>query len=173
MNHEKDRFFLELVLKEGEKAFFEHTYPVGAVIVDENGTLISKGKNRVYSSNDLTSHAEIEAIRNAGKKMMQAKILKKRWTLYTSLEPCPMCTGALLFAHIKKVVWILNDEAGFGGFTKIRKSKVFDERFNQISYVEEPFLDLKEKQQELMKRWLEHPNNVINQRMNLVEKSTQ
>ncbi|MGD6834857.1 nucleoside deaminase [Sutcliffiella halmapala] len=164
MNIDKDRYFLELALEEAEQALRENTYPVGAVIVDENHNLIATGRNRVHPQQDATAHAEIDAIRNAGQSILNAKINRDKFTIYTSLEPCPMCTGGILFANIKKVVWLLNDDLGFGGYRKIKRTKVFDNRFYEVEVVEEPYNDLKNKQLELMNRWSTNPNNVINLR---------
>ncbi|WP_144510219.1 nucleoside deaminase [Bacillus sp. FJAT-22090] len=164
MDIDKDRFFLEMALEEAEQALKENTYPVGAVIVDENFNLISRGRNRVHPSNDATAHAEIDAIRNAGEAIFNAKIKKEKFTIYSSLEPCPMCTGGILFANIKRVVWLLNDEDGFGGYRKIKDTKVFDERFDRVEMVVEPYEDLKNWQKELMNKWAMNPNNVINLR---------
>lgn len=164
MTMKKDRYFLELALAEAEKALNENTYPVGAVIVDENQNIISKGRNRVHSHQDTTAHAEIDAIRNAGKSIFKAKVNREKFTIYTSLEPCPMCTGGILFANIKKVVWLLNDDLGFGGYKKINDTKLFDKKFHEIEAIEEPFGDLKQKQMELMSKWLTNPNYVTNLR---------
>ncbi|MFD3449473.1 nucleoside deaminase [Microbacteriaceae bacterium 4G12] len=164
MTIDKDRFFLEMALKEAEQALLENTYPVGAVIVDENYNLIAKGRNRVHPQKDATAHAEIDAIRNAGQAILDAKIENKKFTIFSSLEPCPMCTGGILFANIKRVVWLLNDDAGFGGYRKIKDTLVFDERFSKVEMVEEPFEDLKRRQGELMSRWAANPNNIINLR---------
>ena len=164
MSIDQDRFFLEMALEEAEQALKEDTYPVGAVIVDENFNLISRGRNRVHPAKDATAHAEIDAIRNAGQAIFNAKIKRERFTIYSSLEPCPMCTGGILFANIKRVVWLLNDDLGFGGYKKIKDSKVFDARFNVIEMIEQPYEDLKNRQQALMSKWALNPNNVINLR---------
>lgn len=161
---EQDRFFLELALGEAEKALQENTYPVGAIIVDEDFNVIGIGRNRVHSSQDITAHAEIDAIRNAGKIMFDAKIKGKKFTLYSTLEPCPMCTGGILFAKIQRVVWLLNDDQGFGGYKKIKDSSIFLEKFNRIEVVEEPLEDLKMRQLDLMAKWEMNPNNVISLR---------
>lgn len=153
-----------MALEEAEQALKENTYPVGAVIVDENFNLISKGRNRVHPAQDATAHAEIDAIRNAGQAIFYAKIKREKFTIYTSLEPCPMCTGGILFANIKRVVWLLNDDLGFGGYKKIKDSKVFDDRFNVIEMIEQPYEDLKIRQQKLMDKWVINPNNVSNLR---------
>jgi tRNA(adenine34) deaminase len=126
---EKDRYFLEMALREAEQVLMENTYPIGAVIVDENDNVISTGRNRVQPQQDATAHAEIKAIRNAGGAILQAKVHREKLSLYTSVEPCPMCTGAILFAHIKKVVRAMNDDIGFGGCRKLRDSSMFDDRF--------------------------------------------
>ena len=157
----QDRFFLELALEEAEKALQENTYPVGAIIVDEDFNVIGKGRNRVHSSQDITAHAEIDAMRNAGSTMFDAKINNKRFTLYSTLEPCPMCTGGILFAKIQRVVWLLNDDQGFGGYNKIKDSSLFTEKFNRIEMVEEPLEDLKKRQLNLMAKWETNPNNVV------------
>lgn len=164
MDIDKDRFFLEMALEEAEQALKENTYPVGAVIVDENFNLISKGRNRVHPTKDATAHAEIDAIRNAGEVIFNAKIKREKFTIYSSLEPCPMCTGGILFANIKRVVWLLNDDDGFGGYRKIKDTKVFDKRFDRVEMVVEPYEDLKNWQKELMNKWAMNPNNVINLR---------
>lgn len=161
---DQDRFFLELALVEAEKALQDNTYPVGAVIVDEDFTVIGKGRNRVHSNQDITAHAEIDAMQNAGLAMFDAKINNKKFTLYSTLEPCPMCTGGILFANIQRVVWLLNDDQGFGGYKKIKDSSVFLEKFDRIEMIEEPLEDLKKRQLVLMANWATNPNNVISLR---------
>ncbi|NME05570.1 nucleoside deaminase [Psychrobacillus sp. BL-248-WT-3] len=159
-----DRYFLEMALGEAEKALEENTYPVGAVIVDEHFNLVAKGRNRVHPSQDITAHAEMDAIRNAGTAMFDAKIKHKKFTLYSSLEPCPMCTGGILFAKIQRVVWLLNDDHGFGGYKRLKDASVFLEKFDRIEVMEEPFEDLKNRQKELMISWETNANNVTSLR---------
>lgn len=91
-----------LALKEAEKAYNENEVPVGAVIV-KDGEVIARGRNMREQKNNALSHAEIEAINNACKKL-------KSWhlddcELYVTLEPCPMCTGAIINARIKTVIF--------------------------------------------------------------------
>ena len=78
------------------------TGPFGAVIVKDN-KIISEGFNKVTSSNDPTSHAEISAIRNACKKLENFSL--KGYVLYTTCEPCPMCLSAIYWARIKKIYY--------------------------------------------------------------------
>lgn len=168
MNMINDRHFLELALAEAETALKENTYPVGAIIVDQNQKIIAKGRNKVHPQQDATAHAEIDAIRNAGQSIFNAKINGEMFTLYTTLEPCPMCTGGILFAKIKKVVWLLNDDRGFGSFKKFKKAKIFESKFREIESIEEPYVDLKLKQTELMNKWSVNPNNVSNLRKDII-----
>ncbi|MBV1924369.1 MAG: nucleoside deaminase [Flavobacteriaceae bacterium] len=76
--------------------------PFGAIIVKE-GKIIAEGNNKVTSSNDPTSHAEIVAIRNACKKLNSFQLTD--CIIYTSCEPCPMCLGAIYWARPKKVYY--------------------------------------------------------------------
>ena len=76
--------------------------PFGAVIV-RNGELIATGVNRVTDSCDPTAHAEINAIRNACQRLKTFNL--KGCELYTSCEPCPMCLGAIYWAHIDQVYY--------------------------------------------------------------------
>lgn len=81
--------------------------PFGAVIA-RNGTIIATGVNRVTANNDPTSHAEINAIRNACEKLRTFDL--SGCEIYTSCEPCPMCLGAIYWAHIDKM-YFGNDKA--------------------------------------------------------------
>jgi len=76
--------------------------PFGAVIV-KDGKIISKGVNKVITKNDPTSHAEVEAIRSAAKKLKNFNL--KGCELYTSCEPCPMCLSAVYWARIDKIYY--------------------------------------------------------------------
>jgi len=169
MYTDKDQYFLELALKEAELSLEENTYPVGAIIVDENDQIIGRGRNGVHPLQDITAHAEIAAIRDAGTAMFDAKILDKKLTLYSSLEPCPMCTGAILFAKIQRVVWLANDDQGFGGYKKMKDSLAFERKFSRIEVVEEPDAELKEKQLLLMRQWENNPKHIKNLRKQLIK----
>ena len=76
--------------------------PFGAVIV-KGGKIISAGVNKVIVKNDPTAHAEMEAIRNASKKLKKFSL--KGCELYTSCEPCPMCLGAIYWAHLDRIYY--------------------------------------------------------------------
>ena len=75
--------------------------PFGAVIVDNDGNIVSKGHNMVLVSNDPTNHAEVVAIRSACQKLKTHDL--SGYTIYSSCEPCPMCLSAIIWSNIKKV----------------------------------------------------------------------
>ncbi|MCL1473506.1 tRNA adenosine(34) deaminase TadA [Argonema antarcticum] len=81
--------------------------PVGAVIVDSQGNLIAEGENRKEREFDPTAHAEILAIRAAGKALQDWHL--DRCTLYVTLEPCPMCAGAIVQARLGLLVYGADD----------------------------------------------------------------
>lgn len=81
--------------------------PVGAVIVDQNGNLISSGENRRERDKDPTAHAEILALKAAGQALQNWHL--NQCTLYVTLEPCPMCAGAIVQARLGLLVYGAND----------------------------------------------------------------
>jgi tRNA(adenine34) deaminase len=104
-----DRRYLEMAMEEARCAYEDRTYPVGSVIVGPSGQIIGRGRNSVYSSGDFTSHAEVRAIHAAGGRLMSWGNFET-CTLYTTMEPCLMCCGAILLARIARVVWIRDDD---------------------------------------------------------------
>ena len=92
--------FMKAALKCAQKAFDDGEVPIGAVVVCD-GKIISRGHNRRTKRQIATAHAEIEAIEKACKKLKSWRI--PECELYVTLEPCPMCMGAMLNARIKKV----------------------------------------------------------------------
>jgi tRNA(Arg) A34 adenosine deaminase TadA len=92
--------------------------PFGAVIV-KDGEIISEGTNRVTVDNDPTAHAEVSAIRQAAKKLNTFDL--SGCEIYTSCEPCPMCLGAIYWAHL--------DEIYFGNTKTDAKNIGFDDSF--------------------------------------------
>lgn len=81
--------------------------PFGAVIV-KNGKIVSEGCNRVSISNDPTAHAEVTAIRNACEKLGTFEL--EDCVIYTSCEPCPMCLGAIYWAHLDAIYYACDRE---------------------------------------------------------------
>ena len=93
--------FMKEALKEAKKAFDKDEVPVGAVIV-KDGKIIARAHNLKESKTDTTYHAEILAIQKASKKLESWRL--EGCTMYVTLEPCPMCAGALIQARLDKVV---------------------------------------------------------------------
>ncbi len=97
---EDNNYFMGIALKEAEKSLKEGGIPIGAVLV-KNNEIISKGHNRLIQDDSVILHAEMDAIENAGRLNFQDY---QQTTLYTTLSPCPMCSGAVLLYNIPKVV---------------------------------------------------------------------
>ncbi len=105
-NQQIDKIFMKEALQEAKKAYKEEEVPVGAVIVF-NEEIIGRGRNRSVKNNDPSSHAEVEAIRNASKHQKNYRL--NDCTLYTTLEPCMMCAGLIIQARIKRVIYAALD----------------------------------------------------------------
>ena len=97
-----DSSFMSLAIREAEKAFASKEVPVGAIVVQED-KIIGKGRNRVIANQNVTSHAEIEAIIDASKKVQNYRLNKS--IIYVSLEPCHMCVKAIIDARIDEIVF--------------------------------------------------------------------
>ncbi|MGQ9465840.1 MAG: tRNA adenosine(34) deaminase TadA [bacterium] len=106
-----DEFYMHEALKEAQKAFEEDEVPIGAVAVYKN-QIIGRGHNRTEHLQDATAHAEILAITAAANALNKWRL--KDVTIYTTIEPCIMCSGALVLARVKKIVFGAYD-AKFGG----------------------------------------------------------
>ena len=105
---EIDLEFMRIALKLAGQAGASGEVPIGACIVTESGKLLATGFNRTIGKNDPTAHAEIEAIRQAGSKLGNYRLTGT--VIYTTIEPCVMCAGALVNARIKRLVYGANDE---------------------------------------------------------------
>lgn len=102
-----DTYFMKKALVEAEKSYETNEVPVGAVIVC-NQQIIAKAHNQTELLKDVTAHAEILAITSAA-SYLGCKYLNN-CTMYVTLEPCPMCAGALRWSQIGKVVYGAADE---------------------------------------------------------------
>ena len=106
MLESKDQYWMQRALELAHKAEAAGEVPVGAVIV-KDGEIIAEGWNQPISSNDATSHAEIMAMREAGEKLGNYRLLDT--TVYVTLEPCSMCVGAMIHARVSKVVYAASE----------------------------------------------------------------
>ena len=101
-----DIYFMKQALSEAEKAFEKGEVPIGAVIVC-NRRIIARAHNLTETLNDVTAHAEMQAI-TAAASVLGGKYLID-CTLYVTVEPCPMCAGALAWAQISRIVYGTDD----------------------------------------------------------------
>ncbi|WP_457755303.1 nucleoside deaminase [Thermovibrio ammonificans] len=120
-----DLYFLRLALREAEKALSFGEVPIGAVVV-RNGEVIAKAFNRKEFLQDPTAHAELIAIREAARKLNSWRL--NDCTLYSTVEPCIMCCGAIIQSRIKRVVYSTPDPK-FGGVESLYRL-LGDERNN-------------------------------------------
>jgi tRNA(adenine34) deaminase len=102
-----DTYFMKKALQEAEAAFEKGEVPVGAIIVVQD-RVIARAHNLTEQLNDVTAHAEMQAITSAA-NFLGGKYLKD-CTLYVSLEPCQMCAGALYWSQISRIVYAAKDE---------------------------------------------------------------
>ena len=102
-----DEYFMKKALQEAELAFEKGEIPVGALIVVDN-KIIARTHNLTELLNDVTAHAEMQAITSAA-NFLSGKYLTG-CTLYVTLEPCQMCAGALYWSQISKIVYGASDE---------------------------------------------------------------
>lgn len=127
-----DEYYMRQAYNEALEAAHADEVPIGAVIVCNN-KVIARAHNLTERLNDVTAHAEMLAI-TAAAESLGGKYLDE-CTLYVTLEPCPMCAGALFHSHIGKVVWAADDpKNGFSRFgnmlhpkTKTHKDVLKDE----------------------------------------------
>lgn len=134
---EKDHsYFMKKAFEEAEYAFFKNEVPVGCVIVNNND-IISRSSNMVELLNDSTAHAELIAITSAQNSLNSKNL--DNCILYTTLEPCIMCCGAIYWSKIKTVVYATSDKKR--GFS--RHSIETDRKINIISgYMEKESKEL-------------------------------
>jgi tRNA(adenine34) deaminase len=106
MKRNLEEVFMKEAIKEAKKAFKKNEVPVGAVVVKDN-KIIAKAHNLNITTNDPTAHAEILALRKASKILRNYRLTDCE--IYATLEPCPMCAGAMVYARIKRLVYATDD----------------------------------------------------------------
>ena len=110
--------------------------PVGAVIVDKNGKIIAEAYNRREELRSPTAHAELLAIEQAAERLQSRRL--SDCTLYVTLEPCPMCAGAIMNAQLKRLVYGAFDDKNGACASVVT---LFDEKFTHIPLVRSRVLE--------------------------------
>ena len=98
----EDERWMDVALEEARAAGAAGDVPVGAVVVDANGVVLARGRNRREADRDPTAHAEIVALREAARVLGMWRV---EATLYVTQEPCPMCAGAIVNARVTRLVF--------------------------------------------------------------------
>ena len=117
--------FMKKALEQAKKAYSKFEVPVGAVIV-KDGKVIASAYNQKETKFDTTKHAEILAIQKASKKLKSWRLIDCE--MYVTLEPCPMCAGAIIQSRLKKVYYSVPDEKTGAVGSKLNLFK--DYKFN-------------------------------------------
>lgn len=125
-----DEEYMLKALALAQKAYELGECPVGAIVVDPEGRVIGEGYNLREQLQSPTAHAEIIAIEQAAKALGQWRLCG--CTLYVTLEPCPMCAGAIMNSRLKRVVYGAFDDKNGACASVIA---MFEERFTHIPYV--------------------------------------
>ncbi|WP_299495028.1 tRNA adenosine(34) deaminase TadA [uncultured Shewanella sp.] len=102
----EDQYFMQMAIEMAKKAEQQGEVPVGAVLV-KDGQVISSGFNLNISLHDPSAHAEMECLRQAGKRLENYRLLGT--TLYVTLEPCAMCAGAMVHSRVSRLVFGASD----------------------------------------------------------------
>jgi len=126
-NEINDIFFMKLALEEANKALKNGNLPVGAVIVCDNN-IISKNRNQVNELKSEIAHAELLTILQEKEKLNE---LKKRCILYTTLEPCMMCLGTIIYAEIARLI-IAAPAPKVGGLHLVKNSISYQNRIPEV-----------------------------------------
>ena len=125
-----DEEYMERALELAREAASRGEIPVGALVVDKDGKIIGEGFNRREELQSPTAHAEVLAIEQAAKTLHNRRL--SGCTLYVTLEPCPMCAGAVMNAGLKRLVYGAFDDKN-GACASV--ATLFDEKFTHIPMV--------------------------------------
>ncbi len=131
-----DEELMEKALALAEKARALGEIPVGAVVVDKDGNIIGEGYNQREALCSPTAHAEMIAIEAAAKRLGSRRLTG--CTIYVTLEPCPMCAGAIMNAHLKRLVYGAFDDKNGACASVVT---LFDEKFTHIPLVRSRVLE--------------------------------
>jgi len=142
--------YMRLALQEAKKAGQFDEVPVGAVLVSEAGELLAAARNRTIELSDPTAHAEVIALREAAEKIRNYRLLNT--TLYVTIEPCPMCMGALVHARVARLVFGAKDPkwGAAGSLYNVAQDRRLNHQVEVIAGVCEP--ECRELVQEFFRR---------------------
>ncbi|MER2227799.1 MAG: tRNA adenosine(34) deaminase TadA [Carnobacterium sp.] len=133
---EDKTYFMQEAIKEARKAKEKLEVPIGAIVV-LNGEIIGRGHNRREESNDATTHAEMLAIQEANRNLGNWRLEEAQ--LFVTLEPCPMCSGAMILSRVKELYYGASDPKG--GTAGTLMNLLTDERFNHQIQIESGLLE--------------------------------
>lgn len=131
-----DEEIMERALELAQRAALAGEIPVGAVIVDKDGNIVGEGQNRREELCSPTAHAEMLAIEAAAKKLGRRRL--PDCTIYVTLEPCPMCAGAIMNAQLGRLVYGAFDDKNGACASVVT---LFDEKFTHIPMVRSRVLE--------------------------------
>lgn len=131
-----DEEFMEAALLLAKKAAEHGEVPVGAIVTDAEGRIVGEGYNMRETLQSPTAHAEMLAIESAAKRLGRRRLFD--CTLYVTLEPCPMCAGAVMNAQLKRLVYGAFDEKNGACASVVT---LFDEKFTHIPRVRSRVLE--------------------------------
>ena len=142
--------YMRLALQEAKKAGQFDEVPVGAVLVSEAGELLAAARNRTIELCDPTAHAEVIALREAAGKIRNYRLLNT--TLYVTIEPCPMCMGALVHARVARLVFGAKDPkwGAAGSLYNVAQDRRLNHQVEVIAGICEP--ECRELVQEFFRR---------------------
>jgi tRNA(adenine34) deaminase len=144
------RNFLEIALNKAEEALKLNNYPIGCVVVDSEGNIVAETMNECTTSQDISAHAEIVALRKIGNSIN--KYSNGDHYLFTSLEPCFGCSFFIARSNIREIYSALKDPHK-GGTSDLRSQEQFSDFFQKIHLFNEPFDDLAIKSRKLMRKY--------------------
>ncbi|OGB83267.1 hypothetical protein A3F66_01735 [candidate division TM6 bacterium RIFCSPHIGHO2_12_FULL_32_22] len=128
--------FMKLALKQAEKALLRDEVPIGAIVVDKDGTILSRAYNLVQKKKSPLAHAEILAIEKAAKKIGDWRLAE--CTIYVTLEPCSMCMSVIDLSRISKLVFA-SKSSKYG--YKINEALIFNRNRSKLKIVENILAD--------------------------------
>jgi cytosine deaminase len=148
-----DYYFMNLAIEESKKSIAEGGIPIGSILVVDN-KVVGRGHNKMIQKNSPILHGELDAINNAGR--LSSKDYEKS-TLYTTLSPCPMCSGAIIMYHIPKVV--IGDNNTLKGAENLLKKNGVEVIVLNLEKIKAIFNEFNEKYPNLWKKELERVGN--------------